>query len=247
MSCRRPPAHIVVPVDFSAASAAAVALAGRIASTFGARLTALHVEAVEVPPYFTREQVETLDAELRLARQRAEAEVKAFVARHTAAAADVTISDHEVVEAILGAASAADLIVMGTHGRRGPKRWWLGSVAERTIREAAVPVLVAHAGPEVTRPGAARLDPVVLTTPSESTEEARAWAECLAAAFGGQVRTGPHVQQCASGGAIAATSIVVVPMPADPGSRTVQDSIVALARVCPVPVLFVPAGAQQGI
>jgi nucleotide-binding universal stress UspA family protein len=40
--------------------------------------------------------------------------------------------------------SGADLIVMGTHGRTGLERVFLGSVAERVIRQAEVPVLVTH-------------------------------------------------------------------------------------------------------
>jgi nucleotide-binding universal stress UspA family protein len=40
----------------------------------------------------------------------------------------------------------ADLIVMGTHGRRGMARAILGSVAEQVIRTSTVPVLVVHGG-----------------------------------------------------------------------------------------------------
>jgi nucleotide-binding universal stress UspA family protein len=39
----------------------------------------------------------------------------------------------------------ADLIVMGTHGRRGISRALIGSVAEKVVRLASVPVLVARA------------------------------------------------------------------------------------------------------
>jgi len=39
-----------------------------------------------------------------------------------------------------------DLIVMGSHGRRGVRRWLLGSVAEVTVRHAPCSVLVVHAG-----------------------------------------------------------------------------------------------------
>ncbi len=38
----------------------------------------------------------------------------------------------------------ADAIVMGTHGRRGPLRWFLGSVAEDVLRSAVCPVLVVR-------------------------------------------------------------------------------------------------------
>ena len=40
-----------------------------------------------------------------------------------------------------------DLIVMGTHGRTGLKHFLLGSVAERVVREAPVPVLTIHPKP----------------------------------------------------------------------------------------------------
>jgi nucleotide-binding universal stress UspA family protein len=45
----------------------------------------------------------------------------------------------------MAAEQNADLIVMGTHGRRGLPRAILGSVAERVIRTSSVPVLTVHA------------------------------------------------------------------------------------------------------
>ncbi len=44
----------------------------------------------------------------------------------------------------LGAEIGADVIVLGTHGRRGLQRLWLGSVAERVVRMATCPVLVVR-------------------------------------------------------------------------------------------------------
>ena len=44
----------------------------------------------------------------------------------------------------LTAAQNIDLIVMGTHGRTGMKHFFLGSVAERVVRESPVPVLTLH-------------------------------------------------------------------------------------------------------
>ncbi len=37
-----------------------------------------------------------------------------------------------------------DLVVMGTHGRIGFKRWWIGSVAERVVRQSDCPVLTVR-------------------------------------------------------------------------------------------------------
>lgn len=48
----------------------------------------------------------------------------------------------------------ADLIVVGTHGRRGVGRMLLGSGAEQIIRLAPVPVLVIRSGAEITTPSA---------------------------------------------------------------------------------------------
>jgi nucleotide-binding universal stress UspA family protein len=41
---------------------------------------------------------------------------------------------------------AVDLVVVGTHGRKGPSRWLLGSVAERVTRWCPTPVLTVHEG-----------------------------------------------------------------------------------------------------
>jgi len=40
--------------------------------------------------------------------------------------------------------TGADLILMGSHGRTGLKRLWLGSVAESVVREAMIPVLIVQ-------------------------------------------------------------------------------------------------------
>jgi nucleotide-binding universal stress UspA family protein len=62
------------------------------------------------------------------------------------------IDQEEPWRAILARAEAgrADLIVMGTHGRRGLPRALLGSVAEKVVRTAGCPVLTVRA--EVTEP-----------------------------------------------------------------------------------------------
>ena len=52
-------------------------------------------------------------------------------------------------EEVLVAATGADLVLIATHGRTGVARWWLGSVADVIIREAACPVLVI--GPNITQ------------------------------------------------------------------------------------------------
>ena len=52
----------------------------------------------------------------------------------------------EIIEQFAGE-QKVDLIVMGTHGRRGLSHMLLGSVAERLVRHAPCPVLTTHAEP----------------------------------------------------------------------------------------------------
>ena len=72
--------------------------------------------------------------------------------RQTTQAFQIILESRTAVDAILHASRQADLVVLGTHGRRGPTRWWLGSVAERVLRETQLPLLVVHAGDDATSP-----------------------------------------------------------------------------------------------
>jgi len=76
--------------------------------------------------------------------------------------------DYDVVHCILHAAAdlKADLVVMGTHGRRGVRRLVLGSVAERFLRMAQCPVLMIsmHGAPEVATDTIARAEPEKAST-----------------------------------------------------------------------------------
>jgi uncharacterized protein (DUF302 family)/nucleotide-binding universal stress UspA family protein len=140
-----PPRHIVVAIDFGEASGRACGAAATLARATGARVTVLHAEQFEAPPYFTHEQLDTLEAELRTARTHAEAHARDFAAAHGLDADMVSISDRPAAEAILQAAEAADLVLLGSHGRRGPSRWWLGSVSDRVAKASPAPVLVVRA------------------------------------------------------------------------------------------------------
>lgn len=58
------------------------------------------------------------------------------------------VADGDPADEILDVADARDVgtIVIGTHGRRGVRRWFLGSVAERVVARSRVPVIVLRAG-----------------------------------------------------------------------------------------------------
>lgn len=136
---------VLVAVDFSQASAHAIALAGRLASACHASpLRLLHAETLDAPPYFTHEQMATLERERRIARAEAHRFLEEFGRAHTSYPLTTLIEDGSAGEAILRAADDVQLIVMGTHGRRGLTRWWLGSVAEQVLRNSAKPVLVVR-------------------------------------------------------------------------------------------------------
>jgi nucleotide-binding universal stress UspA family protein len=136
--------RILVPVDGDAASDAALAEALQFAREQGARVRFVHV--CEPLPYILAEGPVDLTAEIR--RQGdfiiAAAVAKAGTAAVAAEAALVETADRRVAEAITAEARGwgADLIAMGTHGRRGFEHLVLGSVAEGVVRRATVPVLL---------------------------------------------------------------------------------------------------------
>ena len=140
--------RVLAATDFGEAANRALAAAARIASAHDAELVVVHAERFDPPPYFTVDQIRKLEAERREAQAAIERYVRASAAVVTDYPVRPLIVDAPPVEAILRASAGADLIVVGTHGRHGPGRWWLGSVAERVVRAAGTPVLVVKsAGP----------------------------------------------------------------------------------------------------
>ena len=55
------------------------------------------------------------------------------------------VVDGTAPRAIVALTKPGDAVVMASHGRTGPARWFLGSVAEEVVRHAAVPVLLVRA------------------------------------------------------------------------------------------------------
>ena len=62
------------------------------------------------------------------------------------ASADAVVVTGPIADAIIEFARVkkADLIAMSTHGRTGPSRWLLGSIADRVVRGAGMPVLMVR-------------------------------------------------------------------------------------------------------
>lgn len=91
-------------------------------------------------------QLELAGAEKKW-RQGAEAQLakSAGVLRATGVSVKESIVDHFADQAMLKSIDAdTRMIVVGTHGKRGMTHAMLGSVAERLLRTATVPVLVLH-------------------------------------------------------------------------------------------------------
>jgi nucleotide-binding universal stress UspA family protein len=235
-----PPSKILVPVDFGEASGRAVAVAAALAGRTGGRLHLLHAEVLEAPAYFTQEQVRALEHERQSARARAREFLRDFAQRHGASQFTSEIDDGFPTSVIVEAAVAADLVVMGTHGRRGPALWWMGSVAERVIQRSAAPVLVVRAGGDPASAGSVLAHPLVVAGPSTDDATARRVAAWLASVFAGRVAE--RAATCeADLAAERQASLVIVPaayhrmLQAHPAEHWLRN--------CHLPMLFLPDAA----
>jgi nucleotide-binding universal stress UspA family protein len=167
---------IVVPLDGSALAGQAVPYAAALARAGDGKLVLLHVSSPlfldDEPPFDPTPTTERLRA----------AGVKAEV--H-----GLDIYGGGLAEAICEAAEdwRAGLIVMSTHGRGGLGRWLFGSVADRVLRTAAVPVLLIPAACERTWPGGHVSRILVPLDGSPLAEEALVPAGELAAALGAEL------------------------------------------------------------
>src|SRR5688572_5074924 len=134
---------ILCPVDFFKASSRAFDYALRLASNYGAKVHVLHVVATLVPQaYGAPFSVEDLTAKLEKESRRLLEKLKERGARaNVRVTTEVRLGDIDL--GILHSIDShrADVVVMGTHGRRGFERFVLGSVTERMIRHCPVPLL----------------------------------------------------------------------------------------------------------
>ena len=233
-----PPKSVLVGVDFGDASARALTIASVVASGFGARLQVLHAERFEPPPYFTVEQIGQLEAQRHAAAASAAAHLAQFARRVSGTDVESSVADRPAVDAILDQATTVDLVALGTHGRRGPGRWWLGSVAERVVRAATVPVLVTRAA---TAPPRAIFERLLLAqTDTNADAAARICAEHFAGLVGGTVTSAGPLAQC-DAPLLREASLIVMTTPRDRSSWVFTDAITTALGACDRPVLFIPS------
>jgi nucleotide-binding universal stress UspA family protein len=153
---------ILVATDFSQPSDAALAYGRELARCFGATLTVLHVVDNSVMhAYGVDGGVLPTDPDIQRqfeldARAQVEAGISDVDRLQLKASGQILLSSIPAA-AIVGYAHASDidLIVMGTHGRRGVAHMLMGSVSERVVRTAPCPVLtVRHSEHEFVLPDA---------------------------------------------------------------------------------------------
>ena len=125
-----------VPLDGTPLAEAGLPLAGELAHALGLAIMLVRVAANSAE------------------REAAAAYLGQVAARLRCEDLTVTtrVTEGVAAEQILQVAAAQDvsLIAMATHGRGGPARWVLGSVAESIVRNATIPVLVARATDKAT-------------------------------------------------------------------------------------------------
>lgn len=145
--------RILVPVDGSSTSNRGVEQAVKLARSDGATLCLLHVVDERVIVQYAEGLAgvsEQVLASLRANGQKVLAKAQAAAERQGVKCKTVLVENvmGGVADIIVDRAKRerADVIVMGTHGRRGLTRLVLGSDAEGVVRNSPVPVLLVRAG-----------------------------------------------------------------------------------------------------
>lgn len=146
--------HLLIATDGSEVAQRAVDEGVRLAAALGAQVTILAVveplnslggrdHAWAGLPEDAREQA--LDFVNQEARQALDSGLACALAHHVGAHAAL-VEGGQIDNVIVGEASkrSADLIVMGSHGRRGIAALFLGSVAQKVLTQATMPVLIVR-------------------------------------------------------------------------------------------------------
>src|SRR5262245_37645537 len=138
---------ILCPVDFFPASDAAVNYAAGLAANYSATVRLFHVIAPIAAGTYeyaidTTEFLSSLEKTAMEEMNKLAAKVREF-----GADADIQVEVGDVYDEIKRAIEVAkpELIVMGTHGRRGVERWFMGSTTEKLMRHSPVPLVTISA------------------------------------------------------------------------------------------------------
>ena len=173
---------ILCPMDFFKPSSNAFKYSLKLAANYEAKVHALHVVAPVIPstygaPFSLADVTADFEKEAKRFLQKARAQGEQA---HVSVTTEVRLGDidGEILRSV--ADQKADLVVMGSHGRRGFERLVMGSVTERMIRHCPVPLLTVGTGK---KGGAAppNIRRILLTTDfSAGTTDAVAYALSIA-------------------------------------------------------------------
>jgi len=138
--------NILFATDFSPAAEAALPYALGLAEQYGAKVHGLHVRFPATYPIVGPEAMPQI---IEAAEQQAKLEAQQMHELLAAVSHAVTITEGDLWPTLneMVKKEHVDLIVMGTHGRKGVSRALLGSAAEEVFRKASCPVLTV--GPHV--------------------------------------------------------------------------------------------------
>jgi nucleotide-binding universal stress UspA family protein len=143
------PTPIIVPLDRSELAEEALPLAASIAARLQRplQLTLVHT-GIPMLPEAGPDGMPDLDARLRQVEHAYLEEVARRLEQGSAVSVTTAILEGPVAPTLMAHARSteADLVVMSTHGRGGLSRLFLGSVADRLIRELHCPLVLVHAG-----------------------------------------------------------------------------------------------------
>ncbi|MDS0283105.1 universal stress protein [Haloarcula onubensis] len=147
--------RILVPTDGSPSMRAVVDHAAALAGVHDATLHGLYV--VDTGNFATLPVETTWDGVTEMLREEGELAVSEFAEMAGEAPVETAIRDGNPSDEIVGYSreNDCDAVVMGTHGRAGIDRLLLGSVAERVVRAAPVPVVAVPIRDEVPEAGPA--------------------------------------------------------------------------------------------
>jgi len=138
--------RVLVPHDFSTQATVALKTAARLAREHDGTLTVLHVVVpfympADVPFGFAADAMPSPTTFVPEQRKRLESLVTKALGTDAAPPVTYRVDVGDASQCILDAARRADSIVMSTSGRSGLSYLLIGSVAEKVVRHATVPVL----------------------------------------------------------------------------------------------------------
>lgn len=236
---------ILCPVDFSEFSVAAYQYAISLAGHYQARLVCLHIVELWKYPFADYAAHQGDFAEFsRAINEGGDQQLRDFVKKHSANGLqpELVVRQGNSSNCILSFAQSdnIEVIVMGTHGRRGFDRLVMGSTTDRVLRRAPCPVLVVSdpshnvmtTGPD----GRHRLTRILYCTDfSENSDKAMVYAISVAAEYGAELMV-LHVVEHASDLASAETLIatraeqLVRLVPVNEGRKFTVNTAVRLGK-----------------